>query len=192
VDTGALDAAVAGFPTVVGVEADSDFPHDLALTVEERPPVLIASADGHALPVAGDGTVLAGVDVGDEKLPSIGVDELPAQGRLTGDALEIALVMGAAPEPLREMVKELTIGGSEGVQVTLEGGVPVYFGGSDGAAEKWAAAAAVLADPKIDTLTYLDVRVAERPAVGGAAPAVGESTTDTQAPETGPTAAIGP
>ena len=35
--------------------------------------------------------------------------------------------------------------------------------------EKWAAAAAVLADPKLDSLTSLDVRVPERPAAGGAA-----------------------
>ncbi len=30
----------------------------------------------------------------------------------------------------------------------------------------------MLADPQLDTLTYVDVRVAERPAVGGAAPPV--------------------
>ncbi len=71
--------------------------------------------------------------------------------------------------------------------MTLRGEIPLYFGGSAGAGEKWAAATAVLADPEIDTLTYLDVRVPERPAVGGAAPAVTESTTDTTAPETATT-----
>jgi hypothetical protein len=53
--------------------------------------------------------------------------------------------------------------------VTLRGGIPVYFGTSAEASEKWAAAAAVLADPKLDSLTYLDVRVPRRPAAGGAA-----------------------
>ncbi len=101
VDIGALRAAVAGLATVVDVEADADFPHGLAITVHERPPVLIAAAGGRTLPVAGDGTVLAGVDASGEDLPEIGVAELPAQGKLTGDALEIALVMGAAPKPLR-------------------------------------------------------------------------------------------
>ena len=62
VDVDALRAAVAGLATVVDVEADADFPHGLAITVHERPPVLIAAAGGRALPVAGDGTVLAGVD----------------------------------------------------------------------------------------------------------------------------------
>ena len=183
VDDEALEAAVAGFPTVVGVDADADFPHDLALLVRERPPVLLATAGGESLPVAGDGTVLPGVDVSDLKIPSIGVDELPAQGRLSGDALQIARVMGPAPKPLLELVEEISVGGEEGVQVTLRGGVPVWFGGSDDAADKWDAAAAILADPQIDTLTYVDVRVAERPSIGGAAPAVTESTTDTTAPE---------
>ena len=183
VDDEALEAAVAGFPTVVGVDADADFPHDLALLVRERPPVLLATAGGESLPVAGDGTVLPGVDVSDLKIPSIGVDELPAQGRLSGDALQIARVMGPAPKPLLELVEEISVGGEEGVQVTLRGGVPVWFGGSDDAAAKWDATAAILADPQIDTLTYVDVRVAERPSIGGAAPAVTESTTDTTAPE---------
>ena len=47
------------------------------------------------------------------------------------------------------------------------------FGSSSGAAAKWAAAAAVLADPKLDGLTYVDVRVPERAAAGGASPAPG-------------------
>jgi hypothetical protein len=118
----------------------------------------------------------------------MGVEDLPAKGKLTGDALEVALVVGAAPPPLRELVAEVAIGPPEGVQVTLRGDIPVYFGGSERADEKWAAAAAVLANPKIDTLTYLDVRVPGRPAIGGAAPAVSEDTTDATEPETTVTA----
>jgi cell division protein FtsQ len=183
-DMGALRAAVAGLATVVDIEVDADFPHGLAITVHERPPVLIAAAGGRALPVAGDGTVLAGVDASGEDLPEIAVAELPAEGKLTGEALEIALVIGAAPKPLLELVEDVTVGVTEGVTVTLRGDVPVYFGGGEDATDKWAAAAAVLADPSVDTLTYLDVRVADRPALGGAAPAVTESTTETAAPET--------
>ena len=56
-----------------------------------------------------------------------------------------------------------------GVEITLRGGIPIRFGNGARAAEKWAAATAVLADPKLDALTYLDVRVPERPAAGGAA-----------------------
>ena len=192
VDDAALRAAVAGLPTVLDVSADAGFPHDLAITVVERPPVLIARSGEQAVPVAGDGTVLTGVEVGEAKLPSMGVEDLPAKGKLTGDALEVALVVGAAPAPLRELVEEVAIGPPEGVQVTLRGGIPVHFGGSERAEEKWAAAAAVLANPKIETLAYVDVRVPDRPAVGGAAPAVTGDTTDVTEPETAASAPEGP
>ena len=59
----------------------------------------------------------------------------------------------------------------DGIQVTLEGGIPVNFGDSDAAEEKWAAVSAILANPQVKTLTHLDVRVPERPSIGGAAPA---------------------
>ena len=55
--------------------------------------------------------------------------------------------------------------------MTLRGGIPVRFGSGSGAAEKWAAAAAVLADPKLDG-AHLRRRARPRaPAVGGASPA---------------------
>ena len=54
--------------------------------------------------------------------------------------------------------------------MTLRGGIPVRFGNGREATQKWAAAAAVLADPKLDGLTYVDVRVPERAAAGGASP----------------------
>jgi hypothetical protein len=64
--------------------------------------------------------------------------------------------------------------------VTMRGDIPIRFGTGAAASAKWAAAAAVLADPDLETLTYLDVRVPERPSVGGQA--------DTVAPTTEPTA----
>lgn len=166
-----LEAAVAGFPTVIGVEADADFPKALTVTVRDRPPAMLASEGDRELPVAGDGTVLAGLDVGDAKLPVVEVAKLPEAGALTGADLDMASVVGAAPEPLHELIEGVEISGDEGVEVTLEGDVPVYFGSAERAVEKWAAAAAILAQPKLEHLTYVDVRVPERPAVGGAAPA---------------------
>ena len=49
------------------------------------------------------------------------------------------------------------------LDVTAAGG----FGTSGSRDGKWAAAAAVLADPALTSLTYVDVRVPQRPAVGG-------------------------
>ena len=165
-----LDAAVAGFPTVIGVEAEADFPKGLTITVNDRPPTMLAKRGDRALPIAADGTVLAGVDVNGAGLPEAEVSALPERGLLAGEDLQLALVVGAVPEPLRELISDVEVGDPEGVQVRLDGDVPIYFGSGERAADKWAAATALLASPKLDTLTYIDVRVPERPAVGGAAP----------------------
>lgn len=166
-----LAAAVKGFPTVVSVSADADLPHGLAIEVTERPPALMVESKGEAVPAAGDGTLLRGLEVGDERdsLPSITVPELPASGRLEGEALEQAAVLGAAPKPLQPLIERVSFEAQRGVEVILKGGIPIRFGTQVRATEKWAAAAAVLADPELKTLTYVDVRVPERPAVGGAA-----------------------
>lgn len=169
-DNDKLGSVGARFATVASVEAQTDFPHGITITVVERPPVLVLRSGDRAVPVAADGTILAGIELDASALPEVKVSELEASGKVTGEALELATVAGAAPEPLRPLITGLSTGGEEGLTVTLESDVPVYFGDSARAEERWAAAAAILADPKIDTLTYVDVRVPERPAIGGAAP----------------------
>jgi cell division protein FtsQ len=167
-----LAAAAAAFPDVKSVSADASLPDGLTVTVAQRRPALIARGRSETVAVAGDGAVLPGVEVAkDAKLPAIDVDELPASGRLEGPGLEQALVVGAAPEPLRPLIEKVGFEDDEGVVVTLEGGLPVHFGTEGRADAKWAAAAAVLADPKLKRLAYVDVRVPERAAAGGAAPA---------------------
>lgn len=170
VDRERIETAAAAFPTVDSVSLDPNFPHGLRIEVDERPPALLVSTGGREVPVAADGTLLNGVAVPeDEPLPVVEVNEIPAQGTLGGEPLEQALVAGAAPEALRGLIEAVDHSDDAGVSVELRGGIPVRFGSGERAAEKWAAAAAVLADPKLDALTYLDVRVPERPAAGGAA-----------------------
>ena len=171
VDQARLEKAVARFPTVVSVSADADLLHGLAITVNERPPALIAKTKEDEVAVSADGTVLTGLDLGDaaDQFPVLPVDQLPGSGKLEGEALQQAIVLGGAPAPLRPLIEGITIEGERGVEVTMRGDIPIRFGTSEDAAAKWAAAAAVLADPKLDMLTYVDVRVPQRPAVGGAA-----------------------
>jgi cell division protein FtsQ len=176
-DEGRLDEAASGFPTVAGITADGDFPHGLTIQVRERPPAALARGSDRTVAVAADGTVLPGVEAsgkGSDGLPEINADRVPASGRLDGEALAQALVAGAAPEPLRELIETISYR-RDGVEVVMKGGLPIRFGEGSRAAAKWAAAAAVMADPKLDVLTYLDVRVPARPAVGGAAPPETES-----------------
>ena len=53
-----------------------------------------------------------------------------------------------------------------GVTATMHGGIELRFGTAGAARAKWAAAAAILADRRLETLAYVDVRVPQRPAVG--------------------------
>jgi cell division septal protein FtsQ len=170
-DEAALAQAVSGFPTVVAVQADTDFPHGLTIDVTGRPPVMVAASGESSVPVAGDGTLLQGVDASEERLVSVKVDSLPARGKLEGEPLSLARVAGAAPAPLRSLIKAIEVVSGEGIEVTLKGGIPVKFGDPDALAEKWTAVSTVLANPQVKTLTHLDVRVPGRPAIGGAAPA---------------------
>jgi cell division septal protein FtsQ len=147
-----IERAAAGFPTVDSVSVDPNFPHGLRIEINERPPRLVASAAGEQVPIAADGTVLAGVPAPEDGLPVLELEQIPAAGSLTGEALEQALVRD-----------------EYGVELTLRGGISIRFGTGARVVEKWNAAAAVLADPKLTAAGYVDVRVPERPAVGGAA-----------------------
>jgi cell division protein FtsQ len=168
VDRARIDEAATAYPTIKAVTVDPNFPHGMRIEVIERPPRLVVRGGGREVPVGSDGTLLAGVAVPDEDLPVLELDQVPAAGTLGGEPLEQALIVGAAPEPLLPLIEEVDHSSDYGVEVTLRGDIPVRFGSSAGAAQKWAAAAAVLADPKLDTLSYVDVRVPERPAAGGA------------------------
>lgn len=169
VDVDALEAAARRFPTVSSVTAESDFPNGLTIEVSERPPAALARFGSGVVAVAADGTVLAGAKTEELELPTLRVGgEPPPSGRLEGTALDQALVVGAAPEPLRPLIESASVSGSEGVTVTVREEIELRFGEPAGAEAKWAAAAAILADPKLDGLAYIDLRVPERPAVGGA------------------------
>ncbi len=169
VDADRVAETAEEFPTIASVSTDADFPHGLRIEVNERPPRLIASAGGREVPVAADGTLLAGVPVDKQELPLLELDSIPDAAMLGGAALDQALVLGAVPEPLRPLISKIGHSEDFGVEVVLRGEIPVRFGSASRAAQKWAAAAAVLADPEVDLLSAVDVRVPERPAVSGAA-----------------------
>jgi cell division protein FtsQ len=170
-DPARLEAATRAFPTVAAVEADPDFPSGVVIHVTERPPALLVNVGGEVVPVAGDGTILRGLELGDaaDSLPQIELTDLGGATRLSGAPLAQAQIAGAAPEPLRPLIEAISYDEDRGVEVTMSGDIPIRFGTGGAAAEKWAAAAVVLADPHLESLTYLDVRVPERPSVGGQA-----------------------
>ena len=178
VQTDRLESAVRQFPTVASVSADTSFPHGITIHVTERQPTLIVRAGDRQVAVAADGSVLRGVKVKD-RLPELSIDQLPTSGRLSGDPLTEALVVGAAPAPLLPLIATASLSHDYGVVLTMRGGIELRFGTGDGADQRWEAVAAILADRHLTSLTYIDVRVPDRPAVEGTstAPVAAPTTT---------------
>jgi len=167
VDQGRLGAVAATFPEIASVSAHPSFPHDLEIDVVERPPAAIARAGGQAVPVAADGTILRGSAAGGAAgLPVIAVTRIPSGPRLSGAPLAEARVVGAAPRPLPREIQAVADGGPNGVTVRMPGDIELRFGSATAAGSKWAAAAAILADPRLTAAQYLDLRVPGRPAIG--------------------------
>jgi cell division septal protein FtsQ len=120
-----------------------------------------------AVLIAADGEVIRwGYEPEQIHLPVLPLNEAPKGGRLKGTALEQAEVLGAVPPALRRFLASSRYGES-GVDVELTSGIELRFGDSSRAEEKWRAAAAVLADPEVTTLSYVDLHAPSHPAVGG-------------------------
>lgn len=131
-----------------------------------RATATIGSGTG-AVAVGPRGQVLAWLPVSESvPLPSLPLAEPPKSGRLAGSALQQAKVLGAAPPALRPYLESSRYGES-GVDVKLRSGVELRFGDASQAVAKWKAAAAVLADPSVTALDYVDLSAPGRPAVGG-------------------------
>lgn len=134
--------------------------------VSSRPVAVIGSGSG-AIAVAADGTILAWLPVPEESgLPKLPLDTPPKGPRLRGPMLEQARVLGATPPALLPYV-EGSYYGESGVDVNLTSGVELRFGDSTQASRKWRAAAAVLADPSVTALDYVDLYAPSHPDVGG-------------------------
>ena len=179
VQTDQLQNVAREFPTVASVSADTSFPHGITIQVTERRPKLIVRAGDREIPVGGDGSLLPGAELGDRDLPELTLEELPTSGRLSGDPLSEALAIGAAPAPLRPLIAGSSVSGDYGIVVTMRGGIELRFGNRDRADQKWTAVAAILADRQLTSVSYVDVRVPDRPAVGGASTAAATGATDT-------------
>lgn len=124
-------------------------------------------AGSEAVGVSADGVVLDWLTLPEEsQLPQLPLSEPPDKERLGGPLLEQALVLGAAPASLRPYV-ERSYYGESGVDVELRSGIELRFGDATRAEEKWKAAAAVLANPSITALDYVDLHAPRRPTVGG-------------------------
>jgi len=168
VDEERLQDAAAAFPIVARIEARPDFPHGMTVHVIEHRAAAFAVADGRRQPIAGDGSVLAGLPV-EGDLPTIDLAVAMPQRQLgPGAARDAAKVAGVAPPVIARRVDSLAgEGGARGAVAQLEDGTELIFGTPSQLAAKWAAAIRVLADEEATGATYIDVRIPERPVAGG-------------------------
>jgi cell division septal protein FtsQ len=102
----------------------------------------------------------------DPPLPQLPLDEPPKGGRVKGSALEQVRVLAAVPDALRPYVASSQFGES-GVEVELTTGIELRFGDASQAEKKWKAVAAVLADPSVTALDYVNVVAPSKPSFDG-------------------------
>jgi hypothetical protein len=146
---------------------------------EGRSAVLIG-ADGRLLGAVSSGTESSSTAPGrkpssgksahekqPEHLPVLPPKQPPKNGRqVGGHVLEQVHILAAAPKALRKYIGK-TGYDKTGVEVQTTSGIEIRFGDDREAARKWEAAAAVLADPSVTLLSYVDVTAPSRPATGG-------------------------
>ena len=161
-----LAKAARPYPSVQAVSIDPTFPSTLNVKVTKRAAVAVIGEGAGAVGVAKDGRVMRGVPVDSDRLPRLPLTAAPKGSWVGGPVLEQAAVLGAAPKPLLRYVDH-SFNAQSGIGVELDGGVDLLFGTAANADRKWQAAAAVLSDPDLGPLDYVDLSVPRRPAVGG-------------------------
>lgn len=158
-----LVAILAGFALLRLFGGDEEVGGELVASQ----PVATIGSGSEALAVAADGSVLAWFEVPEEShLPQLPLESPPKSGRLAGPALEQVKVLAATPPALSPYVEGSRIGES-GVDVELTSGIELRFGPATLVSRKWRAVAAVLADPSLEALDYVNVSAPGHPSTGG-------------------------
>jgi hypothetical protein len=132
------------------------------------PKLAAAIGEGdEAVGIAGNGAAVRWLPLPeDPPLPRLPLEEVPKGGRVKGTALEQVRILAAVPDQLRPFV-ESSYFGESGVDVNLTTGIELRFGDASQARRKWNAVAAILADPSITALDYVNVVAPSRPVYDG-------------------------
>jgi hypothetical protein len=142
---------------------------DKAVSGEVRVPAPTATIGSgeEAVAVTASGAIIPWWPLPAEpNLPQLPLAEAPKNGHLAGPMLQQARVLGAAPPALRPYLAASYYGES-GVDVETSSGIELRFGDASLVAQKWKSAAAILADPEITALDYVDLHAPSRPAFAG-------------------------
>jgi hypothetical protein len=122
-----------------------------------------------AIGVSSNGALVRWLPLPEEPpLPRLSLEAPPKKGgKVKGPALEQVRVLAAVPDELRPYVESSGYGEDTGVVVTLTTGVELIFGDDSQAAKKWRGAVAVLANPEVTALDYVNLQFPGRPSYGG-------------------------
>jgi hypothetical protein len=122
-----------------------------------------------AIGVAANGAMVRWLPLPEEPpLPRLSLEAPPKKGgRVKGPALEQVHVLAAVPDELRPYVESSGYGEDTGVVVTLTTGIELIFGDDSQVAKKWRGAVAVLANPEVTALDYVNLQNPSRPSYGG-------------------------
>lgn len=122
----------------------------------------------NAIGVSAGGALVRWLPLPEEPpLPRLSLEAPPKGGRVKGPALEQVRVLAAVPDELRPYVESSGYGEESGVLVTLTTGIELIFGDDSQAAKKWRSAVAVLANPEVTALDYVNLQAPSRPSYGG-------------------------
>jgi hypothetical protein len=122
-----------------------------------------------AIGVSSNGALVRWLPLPEEPpLPRLSLEAPPKKGgRVRGPALEQVRVLAAVPDELRPYLESSGYREESGVVVTLTTGIELIFGDASQAAKKWRAASAVLANPEVTALDYVNLQSPSRPSYGG-------------------------
>ncbi|WP_320671498.1 cell division protein FtsQ/DivIB [Patulibacter defluvii] len=174
-DEASVRRAVAGDASITGVEVETRFPHGVQVQVHQRLAVGAIAQGSGRVAVSADGRLLPDWPAG--QLPVI------QGGRANGERLlssqrEAVAILGVAPAPILARVARV----EHLTTVRLVDGPALLFRDDHRLRAKWAAAAAVLADPSSAGATWIDLRVPEQP-VAGRGPVPTLPKANTKAPD---------
>lgn len=173
-----LRRAVEAEPSILSLRATPDFPHKLRIDVTENHPVASIVIPGSGrVPIAGNGTLMPGESAG-APVPEIRIQGVARTGRAGTAAARLRderaapllRAAAAAPPALLRRATAIERRKGEGIVVHLKSGPRVMFGDDSRLADKWRAAAGVLASTHAQGAAYVDVRLPDRPVAGGLKP----------------------
>jgi hypothetical protein len=134
--------------------------------IGEGKTVIVVGDDARLLGTRATASNKDGGSTSQKHLVVLALKKHPKGDRVKGHVLEEVRLIAAAPDPIRRYLATAKYG-KTGVVLTTTSGIELRFGDDLEATRKWEAAAAVLADPSVRLLSYVDVTAPNHPAVGG-------------------------